>query len=63
MDYLVFININTKYLRVFPLGMNKQRTSNFVTNRILYLIHEGFPIKSIRGDKDVVFTENLVRFL
>jgi hypothetical protein len=58
--YLFVININTRYLCVFPSFF---KDSKIIINSLNNMINNGFEINNIRGDKDSAFQNNLIKWL
>jgi hypothetical protein len=60
--YLIFININTKFIIVFPMKLKENPDSNF-TLFCFKELEKRFTVDSIRGDDDVVFSGALLQHL
>jgi hypothetical protein len=62
--YLVFININTKYVEVYPLKINETRTQDFVIKCFVDMLFKNFKIDNIRADADITYdAADLKKFL
>jgi hypothetical protein len=60
--YLIFININTKFIKVYPLNPDDHPTEKFIFYCFKDMM-KNYKINSIRGDHDRVFTEDFQKFL
>jgi hypothetical protein len=62
--YLMFININTKFIVVYPVRLNKRPSSHFSKTCIDDMIHnKHIVIKNIRGDDDFTFSGKFLDYL
>jgi hypothetical protein len=60
--YLVFININTQFIVIFPMRLKEMPYSDF-TLHCFRELQKHFTIDSIRGDDDMVFSGSLLEYL
>jgi hypothetical protein len=63
-NILIFININTKYLVIYPETINVPKTAVFVINCFDDMLGKRkIKINNVRGDMDVVFSEEVQDYL
>jgi hypothetical protein len=61
-NYLAFMNINTKFLKIFPLHKNEAGSAEFATF-CLKELRKSYRVNNIRGDDDFAFSGAFLRYL
>jgi hypothetical protein len=61
-EYLIFVNINTKFVKLYPVDLHVPRTQKFVVDSLKDLISK-YKVNNLRSDKDAVFKNDLIALL
>jgi hypothetical protein len=60
--YLIFININTKFVKLYPFDLHEQRTQKVTVDFLKDLI-SNYKVNNLRSDKDAVFQDDVKALL
>jgi hypothetical protein len=60
--YLIFVNINTKFVKLYPLKFNQSRKTEIAIEKMNDLI-ANYEVDNLRSDKDAVFQKEFKEYL